>query len=224
MVQLAVARFLLAYISMITIRIAGLRISARLRRSYIKAIFQLPVTQIDEMSPGAIASRLTTNSNIIESGISQQYFLAVQSTSFTIGLFVVAFTKNAKLTAISLVVIPVVLLVYGLTVPLLNRLWYQAEAHKDRASSLSYEVIQSIRIVVAFGAQDRLASEHQKIMDFSRAIDRKQAPIHGAMLSPMFLAIYGIFALTFWFGIRLYTRGKIHNVGNIIGKSYSKQL
>src|SRR3978361_2162239 len=70
--------------------------------AYIRALFQQSVTTIDEMSPGAVASRLTTNSNIIESGISQQFFLAVQAISFTIGLFVFAFIKNALLTAVAL--------------------------------------------------------------------------------------------------------------------------
>ena len=60
-----------------TIRISGVRISARLRLAYMRAIFKQSVTSIDEISPGAVATRLTTNSNIIESGISQQYFLAI---------------------------------------------------------------------------------------------------------------------------------------------------
>jgi ATP-binding cassette, subfamily B (MDR/TAP), member 1 len=184
----------------------------------MKAIFRQSIASIDEMSPGAVASRLTTNSNIIESGISQQYFLAVQATSFTIGLFVVAFIKDAKLTLIATSAIPIVLVAYALAVPLLNKFWYEAEAHKDAASSLAYEIFQSVRIVVAFGAQQRLSSEHGKMLERARKVDRKQAPIMGAMFAPMFLAIYGIFALTFWFGIRQYSKGKIHNIGTIIGK------
>src|ERR1700753_701226 len=184
----------------------------------MKAIFKQSVTSIDEISPGAVATRLTTNSNIIESGISQQYFLAIQAISFTLGLFIVAFVKNALLTLVSTVAIPIVLVAYALAIPFLNKYWYQAEAEKDRASSLAYEVFQSIRIVVAFGAEGRLAQEHKRIMERARKIDRKQAPVMGAMFAPMFLAIYGIFALTFWYGIRQYSKGKIHNVGTIIGK------
>jgi ATP-binding cassette, subfamily B (MDR/TAP), member 1 len=186
--------------------------------AYIKAIFQQPVTAIDEISPGAVATRLTTNSNIIESGISQQYFLAIQATSFTLGLFIVAFVKDAILTLVSTVAIPIVLVAYAVAVPFLNKYWYQAEAEKDLASSLAYEIFQSIRVVVAFGAEKRLSGEHAKMLERARKIDRKQAPIMGAMFAPMFLAIYGIFALTFWYGVRQFSKGKIHNVGTIIGK------
>jgi ABC-type multidrug transport system fused ATPase/permease subunit len=184
----------------------------------MKAIFKQSVTSIDEISPGAVATRLTTNSNIIESGISQQYFLAIQATSFTVGLFIVAFVKDALLTLVATVAIPIVLVAYAVAVPFLNKYWYQAEAEKDLATSLAYEIFQSIRIVVAFGAEQRLSSEHGKMMERARKIDRKQAPIMGAIFAPMFLAIYGIFALTFWYGVRQYTKGKIHNVGTIIGK------
>jgi ATP-binding cassette subfamily B (MDR/TAP) protein 1 len=117
---------------------------------------------------------------------------------------------------VSLVAIPIVLVAYTIAVPFLNKYWYLAEAEKDKASSLCYEIFQSIRIVVAFGAEKRLATEHSKIMERARKIDRKQAPVMGAMFAPMFLAIYGIFALTFWFGVHQYYKGKIHNVGTII--------
>ena len=145
--------------------------------------------------------------------------MAVQAISFTIGLFVVAFVKDALLTLVATVAIPVVLGAYAVAVPFLNKFWYQAEAEKDQASSLSYEIFQSIRIVVAFGAEKRLSAEHQKMMERARVIDRKQAPILGALFAPMFLAIYGIFALTFWYGVKQFSQGKVHNVGTIIGKS-----
>jgi ATP-binding cassette, subfamily B (MDR/TAP), member 1 len=210
--------YLLTQSKQLTIRISGVRISARLRMAYMKAIFQQSVTTIDGMSPGAVANRLTTNSNIIESGISQQYFLAVQAISFTIGLFVVAFIKDAILTLVSTVAIPIVLIAYMIAVPYLNKYWYQAEAEKDRASALAYEMFQSVRIVFAFGAENRLSSQHSKILEKARKIDRKQAPVLGTLFAPMFIAIYGIFALTFWYGVRQTNRGKIHSIGTIIGE------
>jgi ATP-binding cassette, subfamily B (MDR/TAP), member 1 len=159
---------------------------------------------------------LTTNSNVIESGISQQFCLAIQASSFTIGLYVVAFIKSALLTLVATASVPVVVVAYGFAVPFMNKIWYESEAVKENASSLAFEIFQSIRIVVAFGAGERLTAKHSAIVEKARMIDRRLAPIMGALLAPMFLAIFSIFGLTFWFGVQQYSKGNIKNVGTII--------
>jgi ATP-binding cassette, subfamily B (MDR/TAP), member 1 len=131
---------------------------------------------------------------------------------------VVAFIKNALLTLVATASVPVVLLAYALAIPFMNKIWYESEAVKEKASSLAFEIFQAVRIVVAFGAQDRMSQKHADIVEQARKNDRRLAPIMGALLAPMFLAIFGIFGLTFWFGVQQYSKGKITNVGTIIGK------
>jgi ATP-binding cassette subfamily B (MDR/TAP) protein 1 len=184
----------------------------------MQALFRQPVSAIDEISAGAIASRLTTNSNTIESGISQQFSLGIQALSFTVGLYIVAFIKSALLTLVATVSVPVVLIAYGVAIPFMYKFWYKGEALKDQASSLAFEIFQSVRIVVAFGAEDRLGSRHADLLDRAQEIDRKIAPIMGAMMAPMFLGVYAIFALSFWFGIKQYVGGRVEGVGTIVGK------
>ena len=46
-VYLFIAKFFLSYISMFTIRISGLRMSAALRLAYLRATFAQPVSVID---------------------------------------------------------------------------------------------------------------------------------------------------------------------------------
>lgn len=202
-----------------SIRISGLRISSSLRLAYLKALFLQSVDTIDETSPGVIASRLTTNCNTIESGISQQLSFALQAVSFTLGLYIVSFAKSALLTLVASASLPVALIAYAIALPLLNKYFYQGEAIKDEASSLAFEIFESIRIVVAFGAEERLGAKHQAILKRAQAFDRKQAPLMGLLMAPMFLAVYATFALTFWFGIKQYTNGRIDGIATIIGKA-----
>ena len=113
MVYIGISRFALSYISMFCIRMSGLRISARLRLAYLKALFQQPVSQIDSTSPGKIASRLTTNSNTIQMGISQQFSMGIQAVSFTVGLYVVSFIRSALLTLVASATLTIILISYG---------------------------------------------------------------------------------------------------------------
>ncbi|KAF2399304.1 leptomycin B resistance protein pmd1 [Trichodelitschia bisporula] len=216
MVYLGLARFMLSYISMLSIRISGLRISARLRLAYLRALFQQPISTIDATSPGAIASRLTTNSNTIESGISQQFSLAIQAISFTLGLYIVAFVRSALLTLVASASIPIVMLCYAAAVPFMYKFWTAAEKWKDAASGLAFEIFESVRIVVAFGAEGRLSEKHHDLVRRAAAEDRKNAPMAGVLMAPMFLAVYATFALTFWFGIRQFMGGKIEGISTII--------
>lgn len=199
-----------------SIRVSGLRISARLRLAYLKALFKQPVNVIDATSPGAIASRLTSNSNTIEVGISQQFSLAIQAISFTLGLYIVAFIKSALLTLVASATIPIVLITYAFALPFINKNYYTAEYIKAQADALAFEVFESVRIVVAFGARKRLGTAHEEILKKARVYDYNNGPLYGLLLAPMFLAVYGTFSLAFWFGIRQYTRGHIPGVGTII--------
>ncbi|RDI87841.1 hypothetical protein Vi05172_g1888 [Venturia inaequalis] len=189
MTYLGIARFVLSYIAFFSIRISGLRISARLRLAYLKALFLQPVDDIDETSPGVIASRLTTNCNTIENGISQQFSFALQAISFTLGLYVVSFVKSFLLTLVASASLPIALVAYVFALPLLNKYYYQGETVKDEASTLAFEMFESIRIVLAFGAEDRLGAKHQEILKRAQVFDRKQAPLMGVIMAPMFLAV-----------------------------------
>jgi ATP-binding cassette subfamily B (MDR/TAP) protein 1 len=207
-----------------SIRVSGLRISARLRLAYLRALFNQPVAVIDETSPGAIATRLTTNSNLIETGISQQFSLAIQAVSFTLGLYIVAFIKSALLTLVASASIPIVLITYMFALPIININYYMGEALKAQAAALAYEVFESIRIVIAFGAEKRLAAAHEDILKKARVFDHKNGPWYGLLLAPMFLSVYATFSLAFWFGIRQFTKGHIPGIGTIIGKHHFSEV
>lgn len=96
MVYIFIGRFVSSYISMICVRISGLRISGALRRAYLLALFRQPVSMVDKVSPGKVSSRITTSANTIQLGISQQLVMFVQSISFTIGLYVVSTSKYSR--------------------------------------------------------------------------------------------------------------------------------
>jgi ATP-binding cassette subfamily B (MDR/TAP) protein 1 len=76
-------------------------------------------------------------------------------------------------------------------------------------------MFSSVRIVVAFGAQAKLAKQHKVILDKATKNERRAAPLMGLMMSPMMVGQYGTFAIAFWFGIKQYSQGKVSDVGAI---------
>ncbi|PZD22793.1 MdlB, ABC-type multidrug transport system, ATPase and permease component, partial [Pyrenophora tritici-repentis] len=149
LVCLFIAKFFLSYISMLTIRISGLRISAALRLAYLRALFAQPVSVIDTISPGKVSTRITTSSNTVQLAISQEFAMLFQSLTLVIGAYVVAFIKSPLLTLVASASLPFILVVYGALFPPFMRIHKITEKHHDDASAMAFEMFSSIRIIVA---------------------------------------------------------------------------
>jgi ATP-binding cassette subfamily B (MDR/TAP) protein 1 len=71
-VYLFIGRWVLSYISMLIFRMAGLRMSAKLRSTYLKALFSLPVQVLDTLPSGQASNTITSTANVIQVGISDR--------------------------------------------------------------------------------------------------------------------------------------------------------
>ncbi|KAE9380673.1 leptomycin B resistance protein pmd1 [Stipitochalara longipes BDJ] len=192
LVYIFIGKWLLGYISVLCIRISGMRISSALRLAYIQALFAQPISSIDKVSPGKVSSRITTSANTIKLGISQQFSLLIQVATFTIGAYVVAFLHNVLVTLVASVCIPFVLLVLGTTIFL------------------------SVWIVVAFGAEERLHARYASLIDRAAQNQEKCGPLMGMMMWPVYFSTYATMALVFWFGIRQYIHHDLSSMGSIV--------
>jgi ATP-binding cassette, subfamily B (MDR/TAP), member 1 len=179
MVYIFIGRFVSGYISMLCVRISGLRISARLRQAYLEALFAQPVSMIDKLSPGKVSTRITSSANTIQNGISQQLALFIQSIVFTVGLYVVAFIKSPILTLVASASLPFIVIAYAIILPFFLKYHKQTENIREEASSLAFEIFTSIRIVVAFGAEDRLYARHNVLLQKAQQVFSKAGPLMG---------------------------------------------
>ena len=84
-----------------------------------------------------------------------------QSLAFTIGLYVVSFVKGWLLTLVASAALPFILVVYGLIVPPFIKIQRVTAEHLETASAMAFEMFSSIRVVVAFGAEAKLARQYE---------------------------------------------------------------
>ncbi|OWY50925.1 P-loop containing nucleoside triphosphate hydrolase protein [Alternaria alternata] len=224
LLYLFIAKFVLSYIAMLTIRISGLRISAALRLAYLRALFAQPVSVIDTISPGKVSTRITTSSNTVQLAISQHFAMLFQSLAFVIGAYVVAFVKGPLLTVVASASLPFILIISGALVPPFIRIHKVTEKHHEDASAMAFEMFSSVRIVAAFGAEAKLARQHESLLDKAAKNERRAAPLMGLMMSPLMVGQYGTFAIAFWFGIKQYSEGKSSDIGVIVVVLFSVMM
>ncbi|KAG5297998.1 ABC multidrug transporter [Histoplasma ohiense] len=220
-VYLFIGKFLLGYISMFCLRMTGIRISARLRLSYLQALFNQPISVFDTLPVGRPTNTITTSSNTIQAGISDKLAILVQSLALVISAYAVAFRFSWSLTLVASASILFISILYSLLVPIYVKLQKKVEQADEKASSIAGEALGSIRTIVSCCAEGRLAARYGEWVGEARKRGMRLAPQVGAQLAPSNFAMYGSYALTFWFGVRQYASNNIPDVGPVITVIFS---
>ncbi|KAH6709484.1 P-loop containing nucleoside triphosphate hydrolase protein [Leptodontidium sp. MPI-SDFR-AT-0119] len=215
-VYLFIGRWVLSYFSMYAFRMVGLRMSAKLRLEYLKALFSLPVSTLDTLPSGQASNTLTNTANTLQIGISEKLGMILQFTALIFAAIIIAFTYSWSLTLVTSSVLVFIALVYGTVVPIIIKMQKEMEHADEKASSIAGEVLASIRMIVACGAEGRVAKKYAGWIQESQRRGLKMSPMMGVQFAPLFFAIYAVMALAFWFGFKLRQEGKIDNVGDIL--------
>ena len=129
----------------------GERVTADLRRRVFDHLLTLPPSYFEAGRTGAVISRLTSDTTLIENAVGSSLSIALRNLLILIGGLVMLFTTNLKLTllvlgGVPLVVAPIVL--FG------RRVRRFARISQDRVADLGNridETIHEIRIVQAYG-------------------------------------------------------------------------
>ena len=215
-VYLFIAKFVLGYISIYSFRITGIRISAAVRMAYLNQLFNQPIAAIDRLPAGAATDSLTTAANTIQLAISDKLGLLCQAIALLVAAYIVAFISSWSLTLVSSSVILFIFIVYGAITPAFFKLENKVLESQTSASGVANEVFRAIRTVKSLCAEDAMTERYAGHNLEAKEMGLKKSPVTGLQFAPAYFAIYANMALTFWFGIKLFTWGDIRDVGTII--------
>ncbi|KAN0113306.1 ABC transporter-like protein [Hyaloscypha variabilis] len=204
MLYLFIGRILLGYVGILGFRVASIRISASMRLAYLRALFNQPISVLDTLPPGQTAAIITTTANILQVGISEKLSMFLQSLSLVTTALVIAFYYNWQLTLVTSSGLLFITMFYFCSVPFLIKGLKEVE-HADRMSaSIASEVFDSIRMVAACGAEEKMAKKYTGWVEESRRRGFMLSPVVAIQQAPVFFAIHATFALSFWYAIKLY--------------------
>ena len=194
----------------------SVRVSATLRLAYFDALLAQPISALDKHPPGETTSAITTSTNTIQVSIADKFSRLVQSIALVIGAFAVAFKYSWALTLVSSSIMLFLLIVYSIIVPIFTAGIRNVEKLGEEASGIASEVFASIRTVRALGAGEELLNRYTTVLAEAEKLGLGLAWLVAAQFAPAYFAIYCDYALTFWFGLKLYNEGTINSVGTVI--------
>ncbi len=171
-----------------------------LRKALYKHINTLSHTEVDKLGTSTLITRLTNDTNAVQTGINMFIRLGTRAPFLIVGATIMAVSLDAKLSLIFLVTAPLIaFIVYKImskTIPM----YKQNQKRLDKISLLTNENLEGIRVIRAFSRQK------EEIDEFSQASD--DLCVHSVMvgkisaiLNPVTFMIMNISAAcVIWFG------------------------
>ena len=178
----------------------GERVVADLRKSVHRHLLTLDPVFFEENRPAEIASRLTSDTAVIEQVVATSASLALRNAAMGIGGIILMFSEAPKLTGLMLLVIPLTML------PIIflgRRVRNVSRTSQDRIASLgtmAAEVLGAIKIVQAFTQEGREAARFGDAVETAFDTAKKRIRLRAGMTALVIGLIFGAITLVLWQG------------------------
>jgi ATP-binding cassette subfamily B protein len=178
----------------------GERVVADLRRAVQSHLLTLDPSFFEENRPSEIASRLTSDTAVIEQVVGTSVSVALRNLVMGVGGLIYLFTLSPKLTGLMLLVIPVVIAPIALMGRRLGKL---SRASQDRVADVGAmvsEVLGAIRVVQAFTQERREAERFGDAVERTFGAAKRRIALRAVMTAVVIALIFGAITLVLWEG------------------------
>ncbi|KAG2126824.1 ste6-like protein [Suillus clintonianus] len=187
----------------------------RIRERYLQAILRQEIAYFDNVGAGEVATRIQTDTHLVQLGISEKVALTVVFGSSFLTGFIIAYARSWRLALALTCIIPCIAISNGVMTKFVSKYARLSLKHVADAGSLAEEVISTIRTAQAFGTLKVLSGIYDKDIDVTCVADSKASIWQGAVAGCVFFVIFGAYALAFAFGTTLINEGHA-NAGQIV--------
>ncbi|EEU46536.1 uncharacterized protein NECHADRAFT_104160 [Fusarium vanettenii 77-13-4] len=214
-VYLGIAEFVVVWVSTVGFIYTGEHISAKIREHYLESCMRQNIGFFDKLGAGEVTTRITSDTNLIQDGISEKVALTLSALATFISAFVIGFVKYWKLTLILLSTVVALLLNMGGGSTFIMKYNKQSLEAYAQGGSLADEVISSIRNAVAFGTQERLARQYDDHLKKAEFFGFRVKSAIACMIAGMMMVLYLNYGLAFWQGSKFLIDGET-SLSNIL--------
>lgn len=197
---LAIAQFFLIYGHLLCWSLYGSRLAQRLRETYLQSLLRQEPSHFDELPPGEVASRLSSDISSIRSGTSEKVGICLASVSFFVTAYIVAFIKDWKLACILISLVPAYMIMSLVGSHYIEKYAGLMSDYVATASSIASEALSNVVVVQAFGANKRLEEKFSGALKSSETEGLKKATAVGIQSGCLYFIAYSANGLAFWQG------------------------
>jgi ATP-binding cassette subfamily B (MDR/TAP) protein 1 len=208
-VYLAIGTFFATYISTVGFLYTGEHITTNLRVAYLESCLKQNIGFFDKVGAGEVAVKITSDANRIQDGISEKLGLLLAAISTLISGFVIGFIVSWKLTLILASSFFAMFINTAIWGTLVGRYSIPLMINTAKASSLTQEMMSSIRVAIAFSSQDRLTAQYDRLLKIAQRDGFKVKAAIGMMIGIVMGLSHLSYGLGFWQGSNMLARGEL---------------
>ncbi|KAI1938758.1 mitochondrial chaperone [Ophidiomyces ophidiicola] len=199
-VYVGIAYFILAYISIVCWSLTGERLAQRIRQKYFRALLNQDIAFFDNLPAGAVSSRLNGDIATIQNGTSEKVGLVLNSISFFVSGYIVAFIKDAKLGGALVSLLPAFLLMSLLGGAYIQKYTGRVVENVTASTSVALEGLSNIMVVQALTANSRLEAKFAGSLTLAKKAGIKKSIAAAIQAGLLFFISYSANALAYWQG------------------------
>ncbi|HLZ79949.1 MAG TPA: ABC transporter transmembrane domain-containing protein [Sphingomonas sp.] len=178
----------------------GERVVADLRTEVQQNLLTLPPRFFEENRPSEIASRLTSDTTLIEQVVGTTVSIALRNTFTLIGGIAYLFVLSPKLAGLMIVGIPVVLLPLIVLGRRVRRFSRTSQDRIATVGALATEVLGAMKIVQAFGQEPREADRFRDAVENVFATAKRRISFRAVMTAMVIGLVFGAITMVLWQG------------------------
>ena len=178
----------------------GERIAADIRRAVFDNVLRLSPAFWEVTRTGEVLSRLTTDTTLIQTVVGSSASMALRNVLLLVGGIVMMVVTSPKLTALVLLVVPLVvapILIFGRRVRRLSR------ESQDRIGDVGGHIDESlnaVRTVQAFTNEDRDSARFARLVEAAFAVAIHRAHVRSGLVAAVILLVFGAVGTILWIG------------------------
>ena len=178
----------------------GERVVADLRRAVHAHLLTLDPAFFEENRPSEIASRLTSDTAVIEQVVSTSASVALRNMFMGIGGIAYMAVQSFKLTGLMLLVIPMTILPIVLLGRKVRTMSRTSQDRIANVGSIVAEVLGAIKIVQAFTQEPREVARFGSAVEDAFSAAKRRIAVRAGMTAVVITLIFGAITLVLWEG------------------------
>ncbi|PVH91703.1 multidrug resistance protein [Periconia macrospinosa] len=215
-VYLFIGKFACVYTAAILFNFTASHMTSKIRLRYLRKVLHQPISYFDKNAPGIIATSLANDTNVVQVGLSEKLGIVFQALSMMMCSFIIALTKNWKLTLACIPVVPWMIVLTGFFGGLSAKFEAKATTVLNQASGLAEEALSSILNVTAMGAAEKIVHRYSGHIRKAMRNWVPIGPLTACIYGNMFLSTNSAYSIALFYGVKLLNRGEIKNGGTIV--------
>lgn len=188
-IKIGIAMFAMAIVGLLgglstmkTSSVVSQKFSYRLRKDVYKKISDFSFKNIDKFSTSSLTTRMTNDITMLQNTLMMSLRILVRAPALLIVSAAFAFSINAKLSMILLVMLPIIIILVAVILKFGFPMFQKMQKKIDNVNRVVQENLIGIRVVKAFVREDR---EKEKFHKSSDELAKQGAKAAGLIVTAM---------------------------------------